>query len=125
MRLAAFLRDCKPDIPRSVWIIQLGNVVNFFGFGLVLPFELIYLHDRRGFPLPTSGLIVSTVMAVSVLCAGPAGAFADRFGGKRLLFCGAVVSGTGYGSLAFVTHPCQAFLGSAVAGVGAGCTQPT
>ena len=124
MRLAAFLRDCKPDIPRAVWIIQLGNVVNFFGFGLVLPFELIYLHDRRGFPLPTSGLIVSTVMAVSVLCAGPAGAFADRFGGKRLLFCGAVVSGIGYGSLAFVTHPWQAFLGSAVAGVGAGCTQP-
>ena len=95
MRLATFLRDCKPDIPRSVWIIQLGNVVNFFGFGLVLPFELIYLHDRRGFPLPTSGLIVSTVMAVSVLCAGPAGSFADRFGGKRLLFSGAVVSGIG------------------------------
>src|SRR5262249_4101285 len=37
---------------------------------------------------------------------------------------GAVVSGLGYGSLAFVTHPLQAFLGSAVAGVGAGCTQP-
>jgi len=71
MRLAAFLRDCKPDLPRAVWIIQLGNVVNFFGFGLVLPFELIYLHDRRGFALPTSGLIVSTVMAVNVLCAAP------------------------------------------------------
>jgi len=85
---------------------------------------LIYLHDRRGFSLPTSGLIVSTIMAVNVLCAGPAGAFADRFGGKRLLFFGAAVSGVGYGSLAFATHPWQAFLGSAVAGVGAGCTQP-
>jgi len=64
MRLAAFLRDCKPDIPRSVWIIQLGNVVNFFGFGLVLPFELIYLHDHRGFGLPVSGLIVSTITGI-------------------------------------------------------------
>ena len=63
-------------------------------------------------------------MAVSVVCAAPAGALADRFGGKRLLFFGAAVSGLGYGSLAFVTHPWQAFLGSAVAGVGAGCTQP-
>ena len=123
-RIGAFVRECKPDVPRAVWIIQLGNVVNFFGFGLVLPFELIYLHDRRGFPLPTSGLIVSTVMAVNVVCAGPAGALADRFGGKRLLFFGAAVSGLGYGSLAFVTHPWQAFVGSAVAGVGAGCTQP-
>ena len=124
MRLVTFVRDCKPDLPRAVWIIQLGNVVNFFGFGLVLPFELIYLHDRRGFSLPTSGLIVSTIMAVNVVCAAPAGALADRFGGKRLLFFGASVSGLGYGSLAFATHPWQAFLGSAVAGVGAGCTQP-
>ena len=124
MRLAAFLRDCKPDLPRAVWIVQLGNVVNFFGFGLVLPFELIYLHDRRGFSLPTSGLIVSAVMVVNVVCAAPAGALADRFGGKRLLFCGAAVSGVGYSSLAFVTHPWQAFLASAVAGVGAGATQP-
>lgn len=122
--IRVFVHECKPDIPRAVWIIQLGNVVNFFGFGLVLPFELIYLHDRRGFPLPTSGLIVSTVMAVNVVCAAPAGALADRIGGKRMLFFGAAVSGLGYGSLAFVTHPWQAFLGSAVAGVGAGCTQP-
>src|SRR5512146_813816 len=124
MRLVTFLRDCKPDLPRPVWIIQLGNVVNFFGFGLVLPFELINIHDPRGFALTTSGLIVSTIMDVNVVCAAPAGALADRFGGKRLLFFGAAVSGIGYGSLAFVTHPWQAFLGSAVAGVGAGCTQP-
>ena len=88
MRFAAFLRDCKPDLPRAVWIIQLGNVVNFFGFGLVLPFELIYLHDRRGFSLPTSGLIVSTIMAVNVSAPAPAGSLVDRFGGKRLLFFG-------------------------------------
>lgn len=123
-RLIGFLRAAKPQIPRVVWIIELGNAINFFGFGLVLPFELIYLHDRRGFPLPTSGLIVSTVLLVSVIGAVPAGAFADRFGGKRLLFVGNVVCGLGYGSLAFVTHPWQAFLGSAVAGVGAGCNQP-
>ncbi|MGZ4291155.1 MAG: MFS transporter [Gaiellaceae bacterium] len=123
-RVIAFLRDCRPSLPRAVWIIQAGNVVNFFGFGLVLPFELIYLHDRRGFALPTSGLIVSTVMAVNVLCAGPAGSLADRFGGKRLLFFGASLSGLGYGSLAFVAHPWEGFLASTVAGLGAGCTAP-
>src|SRR4051812_49603751 len=83
MRLVTFLRDCKPELPRSVWIIQLGNVVNFFGFGLVLPFELIYLHDRRGFSLPTSGLIVSTIMAVSGLFAAPARAVARPLRGER------------------------------------------
>lgn len=123
--LRTFVRECVPALPRPVWIIQLGNVVNFFGFGLVLPFELIYLHDHRHFTLPTSGLVVSTVMAVSVLCAGPVGALVDRFGGKRILFGGASLSGLGYGSLAFVVHPWQAFVASAVAGIGAGSTQPS
>ncbi|HEY3463194.1 MAG TPA: MFS transporter [Gaiellaceae bacterium] len=113
-----------PSLPRSVWIIQLGNVVNTFGFGLVLPFELIYLHDRRGFSLPVSGLIISTIMAANVLCAGPAGSLVDRFGGKRLLVLGSCLSGLGYASLAGVAHPWQAFLASAVAGSGGGLTQP-
>lgn len=113
-----------PSLPRAVWIIQLGNVVNTFGFGLVLPFELIYLHDHRHFPLPVSGLIISTIMAANVLCAGPAGSLVDRLGGKRLLVLGSCLSGLGYASLAGVTHPWQGFLASAVAGCGGGFSQP-
>jgi MFS family permease len=123
--MRTFLRECIPSLPGVVWLIQLGNVVNFFGFGLVLPFELIYLHDHRGFGLPVSGLIVSTIMAVNVLVAAPAGSFVDRFGGKRLLFAGSTLSGLGYGALAFVTTPWQGFVASAVAGLGAGCTGPS
>ena len=119
-----FIRECVPSLPRAVWIIQLGNVVNFFGYGLVLPFELIYLHDHRGFSLPVAGLIVSTIMAANVVVAGPAGSLVDRFGGKRLLVVGSCLSGVGYASLAGVTHPWQAFLASAVAGCGGGTTQP-
>jgi hypothetical protein len=29
--------------------LQAGNAVNFFGYGLILPFEIIYLHQIRGF----------------------------------------------------------------------------
>ena len=122
--LRTFVRECVPALPRPVWIIQLGNVVNFFGFGLVLPFELIYLHDHRGFSLPLSGLIVSTIMAANVVCAGPAGSLVDRFGGKHLLVLGSCLSGLGYASLAGVTHPWQGFLASAVAGSGGGLTHP-
>ena len=122
--LKTFVRDCVPSLPRGVWIIQLGNVVNFFGFGLVLPFELIYLHDHRHFSLPVSGLVVSTIMAANVLAAGPAGSLVDRFGGKHLLVLGSCLSGLGYASIAGVTQPWQAFAASAVAGCGGGLTQP-
>lgn len=114
-----------PSMPRTVWVIQLGNVVNFFGFGLILPFEIIYLHDHRGFSLPVAGLIISTSMAVNAAVAAPAGALVDHVGGKRLLFVGMSVCALGSGSLAFVTHPWQGFVSSAVLGIGMGLNGPS
>jgi hypothetical protein len=29
--------------------LQAGNAVSFFGYRLILPFEIIYLHQIRGF----------------------------------------------------------------------------
>jgi len=38
---------------------RLGPAVNYFGTGLVLPFEIIYLHQARGFPTATAGLVLA------------------------------------------------------------------
>lgn len=35
--------------------MQAGNAVSFFGYGLILPFEIIYLHQIRGFATATAG----------------------------------------------------------------------
>jgi MFS family permease len=103
-----------------VWVLQAGGLVNTFGFGLILPFEIIYLHSRRGFSLPTAGLVLSTVMAAGAVCAGPAGTVVDRLGGKPVLLAASVLQACGYGLMAFVQRPWQGFLFSAVAGIGSG-----
>jgi hypothetical protein len=54
-----WLRSLDPQLPREVWLLQLGGVMNSFGNGLVLPFLVIYLHDVRGFGLGVSGLVVA------------------------------------------------------------------
>lgn len=36
-------------LSRPVLILQAGNALNYFGYGLVRPFEIIYLHQMRGF----------------------------------------------------------------------------
>ena len=41
-------RGWWPDLPRLVLLLQAGNAVSFFGYGLILPFEIIYLHQIRG-----------------------------------------------------------------------------
>ena len=48
--LAAYLRSLDPRLPREVYVLELGALVNAFGNGVVLPFLLIYLHNVRGIP---------------------------------------------------------------------------
>ena len=42
-------RGWRPDLPRVVLLLLAGNAVSFFGYGLITPFEITYLHQIRGF----------------------------------------------------------------------------
>lgn len=42
-------------LSRELWLIEAGIFLNMLGYGAVLPFEVIYLHNGRGFgPMPPS-----------------------------------------------------------------------
>jgi MFS family permease len=47
-------------LPRAVYILQAGLLVNAFGNGAANPFLLLYLHDVRGIPLGLAGLVAAT-----------------------------------------------------------------
>ena len=53
--LSGYLRSLDPRLPRSVYVLELGALVNAFGNGVVLPFLLIYLHNVRGIPFGLAG----------------------------------------------------------------------
>ncbi|HEY2355573.1 MAG TPA: MFS transporter [Gaiellaceae bacterium] len=110
----------RTGLPRPVLVLQGGNALNNFGTGLILPFEIIYLHSVRGFSTATAGLVLATVMGTAAVVTLPSGALLDRFSAKRLLAAGTVLSAVGYGALAFVESPWQGFVCSAVAGAGFG-----
>jgi MFS family permease len=113
-----WLRSLDPQLPREVWLLQLGGVMNSFGNGLVLPFLVIYLHDVRGFGLGVSGLVVA-VSATAQLTAGlVAGPLVDRLGPRRVLGAGLVLQGVGFGLFPLVRSPWQAFVLIAVEGAG-------
>jgi MFS family permease len=107
-------------LPRTVLLLQAGNAVNAFGYGLILPFEIIYLHTVRGFGTATAGLVLSTVMGTAAAATPPVGALLDRFRAKPVILAGSLASAAGYGGLSFVAHPWQAFLCSVAAGIGQG-----
>jgi MFS family permease len=110
----------RTGLPTPVLLLQGGNALNYFGTGLLLPFEIIYLHTVRGFSTATAGLVLATVMATASAVTLPSGALLDRFSAKSILIAGNLVNALGYGGFAFVHRPWQGFVCSAVGGAGFG-----
>ena len=48
-RISHLFTSWRTGLPRPVLILQAGNAFNYFGYGLIIPFEIIYLHQFRGF----------------------------------------------------------------------------
>src|SRR5206468_3173301 len=113
----------RTGLPRPVLVLQGGDALNYFGTGLILPFEIIYLHTVRGFSTATAGLVLATVMGTAAVVTLPSGALLDRFSAKRILIAGNVVNALGYTGLALVDRPWQGFVCSAVGGAGFGIAQ--
>ena len=111
-------------LSRDLWLVQAGISLNALGWGAVLPFEVIYLHDGRGFSLGTAGLVVGTLTGVAVISAPCAGPLIDRFGPRAAAAAAGVALSAGYVGLAFAHGEAVAFAAAAVGGVGNGALQP-
>jgi len=118
--LARVFGGWRTGLSGPVIVLQAGDAVNYFGTGLVLPFEIIYLHQARGFPTATAGLVLAAIMGTAAVVTPPSGALLDRFRAKPILITGNLASALGYAGFAFVDRPWQAFVCSAVGGAGFG-----
>jgi MFS family permease len=119
-RVSQLVAGWRTGLPRPVLILQAGNALNYFGYGLVLPFEIIYLHQIRGFSTSTAGLVLATVMGTAAIVTPPTGALLDRYSAKAIVVAGSLASTLGYAGFAFVDRPWQAFACSIAGGVGFG-----
>jgi len=72
-----------------------GNALNYFGYGLILPFEIIYLHQIRGFSTSTAGLVLAATMGTAAFVTPPTGALLDRYSAKAIVVAGSLASAFG------------------------------
>ncbi len=119
-RVSRFVAGWRTGLSRPVLILQAGDALNYFGYGLVLPFEIIYLHQIRGFSTSTAGLVLAATMGASAIVTPPTGALLDRCSAKALVVAGSLASALGYAGFAYVDLPWQAFACSIVSGAGIG-----
>jgi MFS family permease len=109
----------------ELWVVQLGIFLNYLGWGAVLPFEFIYLHEGRGFSLRVAGLVLGTVTGLAVVGAPAVGPVIDRIGVRWTAAGAGTALAAGYAGLAFAHTPTQAFIAAAAAGAGNGRLLPS
>ncbi len=112
-------------LSRELWLVEVGIFLNYLGYGAVLPFEVIYLHDGRGFSLGVAGLVVGLITGVAVVIAPLVGPVIDRFGARATATGAGVALAAGYAGLAFAHSPAHALAAAALAGAGNGALNPS
>ncbi len=120
----AYLRSLDPRLPRVVYVLQGGGLLNAFGNGVVLPFLIIYLHNVRGIPLGLAGLAAATQSATALASGFLAGSLADRAGPKRVLLASLAVMAFAFALMPLIRTASDAFALYVLWGAGSGSFWP-
>lgn len=75
-------------MPRSLWLLIIGMVVNVTGSSFLWPLNTIYIHDHLGKSLSTAGIILMLNSAASVAGNLAGGILFDKFGGYKSILLG-------------------------------------
>ena len=113
-----YLRSLNPQLPRQVWLLQIGGVTNSFGNGVVFPFLAIYLHNVRGFGIATAGIAIAISSVCQLVTGAAIGPVIDRLGARRVLGAGLILQSVGFGLLPLVRSPWHAYVLLAIEGIG-------
>ena len=123
--VAAYLRSLDPRLPREVYVLELGALVNAFGNGVVLPFLLIYLHNVRGIPFGLAGLAAAVQSAAALGSAFLGGTLSDRLGPKRVLLGSLAVMTVAFALMPLIRTAPEAFAIYTLWGIGSGAFWPS
>ena len=105
----AYLRKLDPQLPRDVWLLQLGGVANSLGNGIVFPYLFVYLKDVRGFSSAVAGAVIAVSSFGQVAAGLASGTVVDRLGARRTLAGALVLEAVAFGLMPLVRAPWHAF----------------
>ena len=122
--MLAYLRRLDPHLPRQVWLVQVGGVVNSLGNGIVFPFIVIYLHNVRGISFAVAGLALAFGGVAALGTGWVAGSTVDRIGGRNTHLLGLLLQAVAFALFPLIREPWHAFALLALEGAGTACFWP-
>ena len=123
--MRSYVRSLDPRLPRPVYVLELGALVNAFGNGVVLPFLLIYLHNVRGIPFGLAGLAAGVQSTAALASGFLGGSLSDRIGPKRVLLGSLAVMTVAFALMPLIREAWQAFAIYTLWGIGSGAFWPS
>ncbi|WP_397539686.1 MDR family MFS transporter [Rummeliibacillus pycnus] len=88
-------------MPRSVWLLIIGMLVNTVGNSFLWPLNTIYMHDHLGQSLSMAGLVLMGNAAAGVVGNLLGGYVFDKFGGFKSIMLGTIITIIGLICLVF------------------------
>ncbi|MGR3765431.1 MDR family MFS transporter [Rossellomorea sp. NS-SX7] len=79
-------------MPKSLWLLVIGMMVNVTGSSFLWPLNTIYLHEHLGKSLSVAGLVLMINAGASVIGNLIGGNLFDKFGGYRSILLGIIIT---------------------------------
>ncbi|MFD9883636.1 MFS transporter [Streptomyces alboflavus] len=98
------LRRGLRDVPRTVWLLAAGQFFNMI-VAFTFVYFFVYLTDERGLSVAQAGVISGIGGAGTVAGNFTGGWFGDRYGHRRVLLVGSLISGVGVLALPLLSVP--------------------
>ncbi|MGM7636327.1 MDR family MFS transporter [Bacillus sp. Hm123] len=79
-------------MPKAVWLLVIGMVINVTGASFLWPLNTIYIHEHLGKSLSVAGVVLMLNAGASVVGNLLGGTLFDRFGGYRSILLGTFIN---------------------------------
>ncbi|KZZ85773.1 MDR family MFS transporter [Bacillus sp. SJS] len=79
-------------MPRSLWLLVIGMIINVTGASFLWPLNTIYIHDELGKSLTVAGVVLMLNAGASVIGNLAGGVLFDKIGGYRSILLGIIIT---------------------------------
>ncbi|WP_078414088.1 MDR family MFS transporter [Priestia abyssalis] len=111
-------------MPRSLWLLVMGMLINVTGASFLWPLNTIYIHDHLGKSLSMAGIVLMLNAGASVIGNLLGGVLFDKIGGYKSILLGILITLSALITLVFFQEwPLYIFL-LVVIGLGSGIVFP-
>jgi MFS family permease len=118
------LKQLIHDYPQQFWLLLLVSFIDRVGGALLFPFFTLYITAKFGVGMTTVGIIFGIFSISAIAGSAFGGALSDRFGRKRMIIFGLVISATVTLMMGFARHIYFFFVASVLVGLFANMGDP-